>query len=156
MTRLQPVFLAWLWLKRKTEEWALPTWSLDADMCSGSAVWNLCRESSSAVPCLLFLHRYQRCLLNLLSILCLSERSPPSAQHHGSPGVDLPVTVPEVSSVPGQIREGNDLPELSLCALFSWKPGISRPSVVLGSFAKLALWLFLCSSLLLFLFYLLA
>ncbi|XP_006042679.1 next to BRCA1 gene 1 protein isoform X6 [Bubalus bubalis] len=32
-------------------------------------------------------------------------RSPPSAQHHGSPGVDLPVTVPEVSSVPGQIRE---------------------------------------------------
>ncbi|XP_070629656.1 next to BRCA1 gene 1 protein isoform X4 [Bos indicus] len=32
-------------------------------------------------------------------------RSPPSAQHHGSPGVDLPVTAPEVSSVPGQIRE---------------------------------------------------
>ncbi|XP_020742200.2 next to BRCA1 gene 1 protein isoform X6 [Odocoileus virginianus] len=31
-------------------------------------------------------------------------RSPPCAQHHGSPGVDLPVTVPEVSSVPGQIR----------------------------------------------------
>ena len=89
--------------------------------------------------CLLFLHCYQRCLLNLLLILCLSERSPPSAQHHGSPGVDLPVTAPEVSSVPGQIREGNDLPELSLCALFSWKPGISRHSVVLGSFAKLAL-----------------
>uniref|UniRef100_A0A4W2H4A9 NBR1 autophagy cargo receptor n=1 Tax=Bos indicus x Bos taurus TaxID=30522 RepID=A0A4W2H4A9_BOBOX len=34
-------------------------------------------------------------------------RSPPSAQHHGSPGVDLPVTAPEVSSVPGQIREAN-------------------------------------------------
>ncbi|XP_043323598.1 next to BRCA1 gene 1 protein isoform X5 [Cervus canadensis] len=31
-------------------------------------------------------------------------RSPPCAQHHGSPGVDLPVTAPEVSSVPGQIR----------------------------------------------------
>ncbi|XP_016057629.1 PREDICTED: next to BRCA1 gene 1 protein isoform X2 [Miniopterus natalensis] len=31
-------------------------------------------------------------------------RSPPCAQHHGSPGVDLPVTIPEVSSVPDQIR----------------------------------------------------
>ncbi|XP_065764838.1 next to BRCA1 gene 1 protein isoform X5 [Muntiacus reevesi] len=31
-------------------------------------------------------------------------RSPPCAQHHGSPGVDLPVTAPEISSVPGQIR----------------------------------------------------
>ncbi|XP_077020378.1 next to BRCA1 gene 1 protein isoform X2 [Tamandua tetradactyla] len=31
-------------------------------------------------------------------------RSPPCAQHHGSPGVDLPVIVPEVSSVPDQIR----------------------------------------------------
>ncbi|KAM9747956.1 next to BRCA1 gene 1 protein isoform 5-T6 [Dama dama] len=31
-------------------------------------------------------------------------RSPPCAQHHGFPGVDLPVTAPEVSSVPGQIR----------------------------------------------------
>ena len=72
-------------------------------------------------------------------MFCLSERSPPCAQHHGSPGVDLPVTVPDVSSVPGQIRGGNDLPELSLRALFSWKPGICRHSVVLGSFVKLAL-----------------
>ncbi|XP_070417963.1 next to BRCA1 gene 1 protein isoform X1 [Equus przewalskii] len=32
-------------------------------------------------------------------------RSPPCAQHHGSPGVDVPVTMPEVSSVPDQIRE---------------------------------------------------
>ncbi|XP_019795014.1 next to BRCA1 gene 1 protein isoform X5 [Tursiops truncatus] len=31
-------------------------------------------------------------------------RSPPYAQHHGSPGVDLPVTVPEVFSVPDQSR----------------------------------------------------
>ncbi|KAB1264877.1 Next to BRCA1 gene 1 protein [Camelus dromedarius] len=31
-------------------------------------------------------------------------RSSPCAQHHGSPGVDLPVTIPEVSSVPDQIR----------------------------------------------------
>ncbi|XP_057571058.1 next to BRCA1 gene 1 protein isoform X2 [Hippopotamus amphibius kiboko] len=31
-------------------------------------------------------------------------RSPACVQHHGSPGVDLPVTVPEVSSVPDQIR----------------------------------------------------
>ncbi|KAM8817753.1 next to BRCA1 gene 1 protein isoform 2-T3 [Rhynchonycteris naso] len=31
-------------------------------------------------------------------------RSPPCAQHHGSPGVDFPVTIPEVSSVPDQIR----------------------------------------------------
>ncbi|XP_015426070.1 PREDICTED: next to BRCA1 gene 1 protein, partial [Myotis davidii] len=31
-------------------------------------------------------------------------RSPPCAQQHGSPGVDLPVTIPEVSSVPDQIR----------------------------------------------------
>ncbi|XP_007177798.2 next to BRCA1 gene 1 protein isoform X2 [Balaenoptera acutorostrata] len=31
-------------------------------------------------------------------------RSPPYAQYHGSPGVDLPVTVPEVSSVPDQSR----------------------------------------------------
>ncbi|KAK1331143.1 hypothetical protein QTO34_009092 [Cnephaeus nilssonii] len=31
-------------------------------------------------------------------------RSPPCAQLHGSPGVDLPVTIPEVSSVPDQIR----------------------------------------------------
>lgn len=31
-------------------------------------------------------------------------RNPPCAQHHGSPGVDLPVTIPEVSSVPDQIR----------------------------------------------------
>ncbi|XP_019522575.1 PREDICTED: next to BRCA1 gene 1 protein isoform X4 [Hipposideros armiger] len=31
-------------------------------------------------------------------------RSPPCAQRHGSPGVDLPVTIPEVSSVPDQIR----------------------------------------------------
>uniref|UniRef100_A0A8C6EA00 Next to BRCA1 gene 1 protein n=1 Tax=Moschus moschiferus TaxID=68415 RepID=A0A8C6EA00_MOSMO len=31
-------------------------------------------------------------------------RNPPCAQHHGSPGVDLPVIIPEVSSVPGQIR----------------------------------------------------
>ncbi|XP_037665701.1 next to BRCA1 gene 1 protein isoform X2 [Choloepus didactylus] len=31
-------------------------------------------------------------------------RSPTCAQHHGSPGVDLPVTVPEVSSVSDQIR----------------------------------------------------
>ncbi|XP_059526270.1 next to BRCA1 gene 1 protein isoform X3 [Myotis daubentonii] len=31
-------------------------------------------------------------------------RSLPCAQHHGSPGVDLPVTIPEVSSVPDQIR----------------------------------------------------
>ncbi|XP_012512096.1 PREDICTED: next to BRCA1 gene 1 protein [Propithecus coquereli] len=50
------------------------------------------------------LHRCHRCLFTLLSILCLSERSPPCVQHHGSPGVDLPVTIPEVSSVSGQIR----------------------------------------------------
>ncbi|XP_073875830.1 next to BRCA1 gene 1 protein isoform X12 [Macaca fascicularis] len=31
-------------------------------------------------------------------------RSPPCVHHHGSPGVDLPVTVSEVSSVPDQIR----------------------------------------------------
>uniref|UniRef100_A0A8C0DCQ9 NBR1 autophagy cargo receptor n=1 Tax=Balaenoptera musculus TaxID=9771 RepID=A0A8C0DCQ9_BALMU len=31
-------------------------------------------------------------------------RSPPYAQYHGTPGVDLPVTVPEVSSVPDQSR----------------------------------------------------
>ncbi|XP_054565460.1 next to BRCA1 gene 1 protein isoform X2 [Eptesicus fuscus] len=31
-------------------------------------------------------------------------RSPPCAQLHGSPGVDLPVTIPEISSVPDQIR----------------------------------------------------
>ncbi|XP_065753253.1 next to BRCA1 gene 1 protein isoform X2 [Phocoena phocoena] len=31
-------------------------------------------------------------------------RSPPYAQHHGSPGADLPVTVPEVFSVPDQSR----------------------------------------------------
>lgn len=31
-------------------------------------------------------------------------RSPPRAQRHGSPGVDFPVTTPEVSSVPDQIR----------------------------------------------------
>ncbi|XP_070250489.1 next to BRCA1 gene 1 protein isoform X2 [Myotis yumanensis] len=31
-------------------------------------------------------------------------RSPPCAQHHGCPGVDLPITIPEVSSVPDQIR----------------------------------------------------
>ncbi|XP_059936765.1 next to BRCA1 gene 1 protein isoform X3 [Mesoplodon densirostris] len=31
-------------------------------------------------------------------------RSPPYAQQHGSPGVDLPVTVPEVFSVPDQSR----------------------------------------------------
>ncbi|XP_029782740.1 next to BRCA1 gene 1 protein [Suricata suricatta] len=31
-------------------------------------------------------------------------RSPPCAQHDGSPGVDLPVMIPEVSSVPDQIR----------------------------------------------------
>ncbi|XP_008063638.1 next to BRCA1 gene 1 protein isoform X2 [Carlito syrichta] len=31
-------------------------------------------------------------------------RSPPCVQHHGSPGVDLPITIPEVSSVPDQIR----------------------------------------------------
>ncbi|XP_006832765.1 PREDICTED: next to BRCA1 gene 1 protein [Chrysochloris asiatica] len=31
-------------------------------------------------------------------------RSPPCVQQHGSPGVDLPVTRPEVSSVPDQIR----------------------------------------------------
>uniref|UniRef100_A0A8C3XAL1 Next to BRCA1 gene 1 protein n=1 Tax=Catagonus wagneri TaxID=51154 RepID=A0A8C3XAL1_9CETA len=31
-------------------------------------------------------------------------RSPPCAQPHGSPGVDLPVTLPEVSSVSDQIR----------------------------------------------------
>uniref|UniRef100_A0A8C6EC51 NBR1 autophagy cargo receptor n=1 Tax=Moschus moschiferus TaxID=68415 RepID=A0A8C6EC51_MOSMO len=34
-------------------------------------------------------------------------RNPPCAQHHGSPGVDLPVIIPEVSSVPGQIRGAN-------------------------------------------------
>uniref|UniRef100_A0A8C6C8Q7 NBR1 autophagy cargo receptor n=1 Tax=Monodon monoceros TaxID=40151 RepID=A0A8C6C8Q7_MONMO len=34
-------------------------------------------------------------------------RSPPYAQHHGSPGVDLPVTVPEVFSVPDQSRGAN-------------------------------------------------
>ncbi|XP_014646119.1 PREDICTED: next to BRCA1 gene 1 protein isoform X2 [Ceratotherium simum simum] len=32
-------------------------------------------------------------------------RSPPYGQHHGSSGVDLLVTIPEVSSVPDQIRE---------------------------------------------------
>ena len=87
--------------------------------------------------CLLFLHRYRRRLFNLLSILCLSERSPPYAQYHGSPGVDLPVTVPEVSSVPDQSRGGNDQPELSvfLCS-FLMEPGINRHSilVILGSF----------------------
>uniref|UniRef100_A0A2K5K348 Next to BRCA1 gene 1 protein n=1 Tax=Colobus angolensis palliatus TaxID=336983 RepID=A0A2K5K348_COLAP len=31
-------------------------------------------------------------------------RSPPCVHHHGSPGVDLPVTISEVSSVPDQIR----------------------------------------------------
>ncbi|XP_055244031.1 next to BRCA1 gene 1 protein isoform X4 [Gorilla gorilla gorilla] len=31
-------------------------------------------------------------------------RSSPCVHHHGSPGVDLPVTIPEVSSVPDQIR----------------------------------------------------
>jgi len=31
-------------------------------------------------------------------------RSPPCAQPDGSPGVDLPVTIPEVPSVPDQIR----------------------------------------------------
>ncbi|XP_030150995.1 next to BRCA1 gene 1 protein isoform X1 [Lynx canadensis] len=31
-------------------------------------------------------------------------RSPSCAQHDGSPGVDLPVTIPEASSVPDQIR----------------------------------------------------
>ncbi|XP_075850703.1 next to BRCA1 gene 1 protein isoform X2 [Microcebus murinus] len=31
-------------------------------------------------------------------------RSPPCGQRHGSPGVDLPVTIPEVSSVSDQIR----------------------------------------------------
>ncbi|XP_027630598.1 next to BRCA1 gene 1 protein [Tupaia chinensis] len=31
-------------------------------------------------------------------------RSAPCVQHHGSPDVDLPVTIPEVSSVPDQIR----------------------------------------------------
>ncbi|XP_010592789.1 next to BRCA1 gene 1 protein isoform X1 [Loxodonta africana] len=31
-------------------------------------------------------------------------RSPPCTQHHGSPGVDLPVTIREVSSVPDQMR----------------------------------------------------
>ncbi|XP_077611367.1 next to BRCA1 gene 1 protein isoform X1 [Crocuta crocuta] len=36
-------------------------------------------------------------------------RSPPCAQHDGSPGVDLPVTIPEVSSVPDQIKGANIL-----------------------------------------------
>ncbi|XP_078230515.1 next to BRCA1 gene 1 protein isoform X6 [Callithrix jacchus] len=31
-------------------------------------------------------------------------RSPPCVHHHGSPGMDLPVTIPEASSVPDQIR----------------------------------------------------
>ncbi|XP_039729300.1 next to BRCA1 gene 1 protein isoform X2 [Pteropus medius] len=31
-------------------------------------------------------------------------RSPPCAQRHGSPGMDLPVTIREVSSIPDQIR----------------------------------------------------
>nr|KAF6416568.1 NBR1 autophagy cargo receptor [Molossus molossus] len=34
-------------------------------------------------------------------------RSPPCAQQHGSPEVDLPVTIPEVSSVPDQITGAN-------------------------------------------------
>ncbi|XP_032135414.1 next to BRCA1 gene 1 protein isoform X4 [Sapajus apella] len=31
-------------------------------------------------------------------------RSPPCVHHHGSPGMDLPVNIPEASSVPDQIR----------------------------------------------------
>ncbi|XP_069338750.1 next to BRCA1 gene 1 protein isoform X5 [Eulemur rufifrons] len=34
-------------------------------------------------------------------------RSPPCVQHHGSPGVDLPVTTPDVSSVSDQSRGAN-------------------------------------------------
>lgn len=41
-------------------------------------------------------------------------------QPDGFPEVDVPVTTPEVSSVPDQIRGGNDQPELdvSFCAPF--------------------------------------
>uniref|UniRef100_A0A8C9K605 NBR1 autophagy cargo receptor n=1 Tax=Panthera tigris altaica TaxID=74533 RepID=A0A8C9K605_PANTA len=47
-------------------------------------------------------------------------RSPSCAQHDGSPGVDLPVTIPEACSVPDQIRGGNDQPKLYIlfCAPF--------------------------------------
>uniref|UniRef100_A0A2K5M0H6 ZZ-type domain-containing protein n=1 Tax=Cercocebus atys TaxID=9531 RepID=A0A2K5M0H6_CERAT len=59
-------------------------------------------------------------------------RSPPCVHHHGSPGVDLPVTVSEVSSVPDQIRGEPRGSSGLLLKKFWFNPKISGKELVHG------------------------
>lgn len=121
MTRRKPVFLAWLWLKRKTRRGMSPS-HLIPNFRHLIWIWNVKPLERIGHCCAVFTvsSPLPRVTFQLTFNIVSFWRSPPRAQRHGSPGVDFPVTTPEVSSVPDQIRGGNDQAELSLsvCSLF--------------------------------------
>ena len=74
VTWLQPVSLAWLWLKRKTRRRVSPSHLVPTFRhVIWPEMWSCCGEFGAAVPCVLCPCRYHRCLFNLLLMLCLSE-----------------------------------------------------------------------------------